>query len=418
MTLLVEPDLRFADSLVELERLPPGSIDACVTDPPYFIGLLDHDWDEVGEPREIQAAYERWAKLVLRALKPGAFLVSFGSTLTSHRMVCAFEDAGFELRDTLCWIHQGHPHGMNLSKAIDREYFEQWLEQKGILLPAKERRALSADYSQGRLTTPLFKDFLSRHEGLLPPWGSPERVGDQVVAAHESAKEWQGYRTDLKPSWEPIVLARKPLEGTVVSNALKFGVGALNVDACGIPVKDSDDSRYPANVLVEPGGSVDRDVVVVEGSSTPAQPDHRDGEKMDSRTMGWRFRRAPSRLKERIVGDGLLGPATRFFVIPKPSGSEKDEGLPAGLKNKHPSVKPVALMHHLIRMVVPRGGVCLDPFMGSGTTGVACVDQERAFIGFDNDQKSFDTARLRIDHRLKNHDISAESILALLPDEE
>lgn len=420
---MTEADLRLVDSMLEMEGISPNSIDACVTDPPYLIGVLEHEWDDPGtEPKEIQAAFEAWSKLVFRSLKPGALFASFGSPSTYHRMVCAFEDVGFEIRDTLCWIHQGHPHGQDVGKAIDRHFFDLWLKELGAEYDAKVRRVLISDYVQGRTSTETFQSFLRDYDNQLPSWGVPYVFqGGVIQPAHPKAKDWAGSKTALKPSWEPIVIARKPLVGTVAENALTYGVGGLQINECLIPLSgpgSEGSGRFPSNVLLEFGGEVDSELVIIEKNDTLAQPDYRGGGKMDTREMGWRFRRVPSLLKETSLGDGILGPATRFYVIPKPSPSEKDEGLPGGVRNTHPTVKPISLMRHIVKLVVPMNGVCMDPFMGSGTTGVACISSDRHFIGFEKDPSYYYLAQQRVTNTQDQHNRSINSLIDLLPDEE
>jgi site-specific DNA-methyltransferase (adenine-specific) len=335
-------------------------------------------------------------------------------------MVCGIEDAGFEIRDEICWIHpQGIPKNQDAAKAIDKLYFEEWLVEVGVDFDAKEVRDLISDFTQGRRDSELLK-VLEQKYGL-PSWGVPaEQADGTVVPAHPRAKLHAGRGTALKAVWEPIVMARKPFVGTLAKHLLRLSTGALNIDAARIPTTDEyvvnrfvsgakpfggakgeayasvtpSGGRYPANLLTSPGDIEDRSAVHIEAESMTSKV--RTQETSD-------------------LHDGVLGSYTRFFVIPKPSSKEKDTGL--GRPNSHPTVKPISLMRYLVKMVVPKGGVCLDPFMGSGTTGVACVDEERSFIGIELTDKHFEEATLRVQFQLDNHDRSMESVLALLPEE-
>lgn len=439
------PILLLGDCLQRLQELPASSVDAVVTDPPYFISVLGEDWDDEPEDkREITEFHRKWALQAYRTLRPGAYLVAFGAPRTMHRMVCGIEDAGFEIRDEICWIHpQNIPKNQDAAKAIDKFYFEEWLIEIGAEFDIKTMRALVSDFIQGRQGSDLLKALESRYG--LPSWGLPEEKPDgTVVPAHPHAKPHTGRGTALKAVWEPIILARKPFEGILAKHLLTSNTGVLNIDDVRIPTTDEyiinrfksgakpfggakgeeyesitpSSGRYPANLLASPGGTVDSEAVHIESEPSLAKPRARDGsEKVDTRNVGKgvRFKRKGEFVEDHMQGDGMLGSYTRFFVIPKPSSKEKDEGLHE--PNSHPTVKPVSLMRHLVRMVVPRGGSCLDPFMGSGTTGVACVDEERSFIGVELAEKHFEEAKARINYRADNHDQSMESVLALLPEE-
>ncbi len=441
---MTDPVFLLGDCMKMLQGLPDASIDASVTDPPYFINVLGEDWDEEPESKAaVQEFHNRWAVEIFRVLKPGAHLLAFGAPRTIHRMVCGIEDAGFDIRDELCWIHpQNIPKSLDAAKAIDRFFFEGWLVEVNAEFEPKAARQLISDFIQGRRGSDLISELTKRYG--LPEWGVPEEhTNGTVTPAHPSAKEQHGRGTALRPVWEPIVLARKPLLRTVVETVMTFGTGVLNIDDTRIPTDEAytinrftagakpfgnakgeeyesikpSAGRYPSNVIVSAGGSIDKDLVRVEGNPTPAKAKVREQQKADTRKLGKgvRFKRKAEAIEEFGVGDGLLGPYTRLFVIPKPSSKEKDEGLDE--PNTHPTVKPVSLMRHLVRMVVPRGGVCLDPFMGSGTTGVACVDEERAFVGIELNDTHFNEAASRVGYRFENHDKSMDSVLALFPEE-
>ena len=205
------------DSLAKLLELDDNSIDSCVTDPPYSYGFMNKSWDKTG----IENNPELW-KQVLRVLKPGGHLLAFGGTRTYHRMACAVEDAGFEIRDQIMWLHgSGWPKGLDISKAIDKE-------------AGAERTEGGREWSGGKRSGGVVKD--SELEG----------TGTRIIfdtPATEEAKKWDGWNTTLKPAHEPIVVARKPLSGTIAQNVLTNGTGGINVEAC-----KTESERWPDNL--------------------------------------------------------------------------------------------------------------------------------------------------------------------------
>ncbi len=262
------------DCLTLIKDLPDNSVDSNVTDPPYELGFMGKSWDNSG----IAYNTELWAEC-LRVLKPGGHLLAFGGSRTYHRLACAVEDAGFEIRDQIMWLH-----GQGFPKAA---------------------------------------------------------------------------RVSLKPAHEPIVVARKPLAGTVASNVLTYGTGALNIDGC----------RIGSSGARNNGRKVDSDIY---GKFGPT-------ERVDYNMGRW---------PKNVIHDGsdevLAGfpnDAAQFFYCAKASKSERNAGLPAGERSTHPTVKPLALMRYLVRLVTPPGGVVLDPFLGSGTTAVAAILEGHEWIG-------------------------------------
>jgi DNA modification methylase len=288
------------DCLAVLPSFVGNSLDSCVTDPPYGLSFMGKAWD-----RGVPGA-EFW-KHVLRVLKPGAHLLAFGGTRTYHRMACAIEDAGFELRDCIQWIYgSGFPKSLNVSKAID--------EAAGA-----ERRVI----------------------GKRP--------------ATDAAREWQGWGTALKPACEMIVLARKPLsERTVVANVLRWGTGALNIDGCRVGDYVQHSGRWPANVIHD--GS---DEVAGAFPDAPGQQRSTGPEFKSKRNVYGVY-------AETVAHEprGDSGSASRFFYGAKADADDR-------LGSKHPTVKPLDLMQYLVRLVTPPKGVVLDCFAGTGTTGEA-----------------------------------------------
>jgi DNA modification methylase len=360
------------DLIAVLPTLDAESIEACVCDPPYELAFMGKAWDRSG----IAFQPETW-RAVSRVLKPGAYLLTFGGTRTFHRLTCAIEDAGFEVRDCLSWLYgSGFPKSLN--------------------------------------------------------------VGN-------------GQGTALKPAWEPIILARKPFVGTVAANVTRHSTGALNIDACRIDASADDVAdrasrnggterpesgysggwtgggarggldvgRWPANVCLDEEAAVALDDQTGELTSGAAMTGGERSATGDSGIYG-RF----GRVSGTIHGDS--GGASRFYYVAKPSREERDFGceqldakpswsMQGGFTNEvargrqprnnadrftarnfHLTVKPVELMRWLVKLVTPIGGTVLDPFMGSGTTGMACRYESRGFVGIEREAPYFAIAERRI----------------------
>lgn len=341
-------ELYHGNCIDEMREMPDASVDACVTDGPYELGYMNREWDKSG----IVNSPELW-KEVLRLLKPGAHLLSFGGTRTSHRMTCAVEDAGFEIRDSIDWVYgTGFPKSLNVEKEME--------------------------------------------ELVAFPY------------------RYRGQGTALKPGHEPITLARKPTELTVAMNVLKHGTGALNIDACRIG-----GGRWPANIIFDEGAAAELDAQTTDLriGGTLKGGEGRDRSVVSPLSLG-------PRGPWESYGDS--GGASRFFYVAKAGRKERDFGceeLPmqtagemtdreegsaglnspragggrtSGARNFHPTPKPVELMRYLVRLITPKGGLVLDPFVGSGTTGMAALLEGFDFVGIDQEEKYLTIAHARI----------------------
>jgi site-specific DNA-methyltransferase (adenine-specific) len=362
------------DCIDGMKLIDDNSIDSCITDPPYELGFMGKKWDKNGISNNI----EMW-KEVYRILKPGAHLLSFGGSRTYQRMTCAVEDAGFEIRDMINWVYgSGFPKSLNVGKAIDKL---QGNERE--IIDEKEQRNpyIGSDGIQ-------FRD-------------APDYTGMKEIVTKGSS-DWEGWGTALKPAHEPIVLARKPLsEPTVAQNVLKWGTGGINVDGC----------RIENNEKLSIGINNHKEAIVFQT----------DGNlKSNGQNNLGRF-------PANFIHDGIETEWSRFFYCAKASKKERDmgcDGLPdkkwtlqgrAGLegrkrldgceaplksggisKNNHPTVKPIALMEYLIKLVTKENQIVIDPFLGSGTTAIACKNLNRRFIGFEVDTGYYEIAKRRV----------------------
>lgn len=420
------------DNREVLSGFADASIDSVVTDPPYGLGFMGKAWDA---PDGASFAAEFWDK-VLRVLKPGGHVVAFGGTRTYHRMACAIEDAGFEIRDSILDLVASDAAASAFLASLDEAQsaaFVRCIEDAGF------GGLLAWVFGSGFPKSHDVAKAIDRHLGAEPrvvAEGAPvrrmipgadqhrsgwEKTDDRVYVpvetepATEAARDWQGWGTALKPAWEPIVLARKPLTGTVAATVLAHGTGALNVDGCRVVNGDLNPSiarragavnhlsqrpaseteaegrmasrqtpeayraprageaigRWPANVVHD--GSAE---VLAAFPNTPGQ----------QRTVGPEHGAKPS---VNVYGDygpretfpprKDAGSAARFFYSSKAGTSDR-------LGSRHPTVKPLDLMRWLVRLVTPTGGRVLDPFAGTGTTGEAAVLEGMRAVLIERDE--------------------------------
>jgi hypothetical protein len=367
-----------ANCVEYMSTAEPDTFDAIVTDPPYGLGFMGKAWDS---PGNVAFRPETWAA-ALRVLKPGGHLLAFGGTRTYHRLACAVEDAGFEIRDCLMWLYgQGFPKSLDVSKAIDKA--------AGATRAVVGTKIGQPGYSLS-LTMGAGVAMKGNVDGSLR---HPEAECAITAPATDAAREWEGWGTALKPAWEPILLARKPLSGTVAANVLTHGTGALNIDACRVGTdaisqhgRKSQSGRWPANVILD--------------EEAAAMLDEQSRERMHSAGAAREAigEAGPSGMFGLAGGDAMRygdkGGASRFFYCAKASTAERNRGLPG--RNQHATVKPLALMRWLLNMVTPPGGLVLDPFVGSGTTAVAAASLGFDCVGLDDDPLSVADALLRV----------------------
>lgn len=386
-----------ADCLEAMKKMPDNCIDAIVTDPPYGLNFMGRAWDH-GVP-----GVEFW-KEALRVAKPGAHLLSFGGTRTFHRIACAIEDAGWEVRDCIMWLYgSGFPKSMDISKAIDKKL-------------GAEREKVQGVY--GKTSFGLIND---------DSWTS-HKTTDSNIPVSDEAKKWNGWGTCLKPAYEPVIMARKPVEGTIVDNVLKHGTGGINIDECRIPFESEADrkstgmDRIHTSKVGALAGKVENDHerttfmprqtngrfpanIIHDGSDEVVElfPDNVKGGTWNNTKGARHFENNGKPTEYTNKGsDNSVGSAARFFYCAKASKKERGEG------NVHPTVKPIALMEYLVKLVAPENAIVLDPFMGSGTTGVAAVRLGRGFVGIEKEKEYFDIAERRIENAEKKEDKTNE----------
>ena len=392
-------------------------VDSIVTDPPYHLtsiverfgkegsapaqegtdgafaraskGFMGKEWDG----GDIAFRKETW-ELAYQLLKPGGHLLAFSASRNYHRMAVAIEDAGFEIRDQLMWLYgSGFPKSLNIGKGVDKK-----LGNKREVVKTIERGDVQTAIDKGVGYT---ADPANKNNKAVFGYGT------ETVTKGNS--EWEGWGTALKPAHEPIVMARKSIESTIVDNVLKHGTGGINIDGCRVEL----DGEKP------PSGSAKR---VYKNNEYTEEKIYGDNKTTPE----------TGRFPANVMHDGLQEEWARYFYCPKVSSAERNRGLEnfepkpmawgnqakAELKrgnldfvgsgdgtkhnkvamrvNTHPTVKPQELMKYLCRLVTPKGGTVLDPFMGSGSTGMAAKDEGFEFIGIEKEKEYFKIAEARI----------------------
>jgi len=381
-----------------LKLLDDNSIDSIVTDPPYELGFMGKKWDNTG----ISYNVDLW-KECLRVLKPGGHLLSFGGSRTYHRMACAIEDAGFEIRDQIMWVYgSGFPKSRNISKDMDIEV--PAAPGRKAISKREKVKAESDMLSQWHVQNGYRKDQQSLHlaeEGLLTTTSN--------IPVSENAIKWDGWGTCLKPAHEPIVVARKPLsEKKVADNVLKWNTGGINIDDCRIELngdyksksngrpsltglgdnynpdnanKPDDVGRFPANIIFdkEAGRLLDEQSGTLKSG--------KNATRKNPNAKGYHGNWGTG---QEMTTYGDSGGASRFFYCAKSSKKERGE------YNSHPTVKPLSLIKYLVTLVTPLNGICLDPFEGSGTHALSCKELGFNYIGFEMEDAYCEIAMKRI----------------------
>ena len=362
-----------ADCLEVMRKMPDNSVDAIVTDPPYGISFMSKGFDTfkkegMSDNQAFQADMTPLFKEMLRIAKPGAHILAFGGTRTYHRLTCAIEDAGWEIRDCLGWLYSsGFPKSMDISKAIDKKQGAKRAERGGV-----GDHEGTVDFGMKNRCPKCGKPYFSANPCTCPR--------EDLIPITEDAKKWHGWGTCLKPAFEPIVLARKPVDGTVVDNVLKWGCGGLNIDDCRVPSDEPVKIHSPKKETLYDSGHKDMGTWTENRGRFPANLIHDGSEE---------------------VLEVFPNDSARFFYCPKASKKEK------GKDNIHPTVKPIELMKYLVKLVTPKGALVLDPFMGSGTTGVAALQVGCRFLGIEKEKEYFDIA----ERRLKDAKPSGEKVV-------
>ena len=423
------------DCLEEVQKLVDKGVqvDSIVTDPPYHltsiverfgkegsapakdkdgafqrqsVGFMGKEWDG----GDIAFRKETW-ELFMKVLKPGGHLLAFSGSRTYHRMAVAIEDAGFDIRDQIMWLYgSGFPKSLNLGKSVDKKL-------------GNERIGTGQTKKHSNKGMPQAEERTAIGAGAFG-----QEVEEEITVG---TSEWEGWGTALKPAHEPIVLARKPLsENSIVANVLKHRTGGIHIDACRIEgEKQTRDSnpvmnggKYGQNQnaerkIVKRKSRSDDGVWTNKNSGMKAEGTH----YADADPKG--------RFPANVMHNGLQEDWARYYYCPKTSKAEKNRGLEdlpikktssmsgrrdshdmegysidndvtgrfvTEKQNVHPTVKPVKLMRYLCRLITPKGGTVLDPFMGSGSTGIAAKDEGFEFIGIEREKEYFEIAEQRV----------------------
>jgi len=392
------------DSIETMRQMPDNSVDSIVTDPPYGLGFMGKAWDALPPGEE-------WARECLRVLKPGGHLLAFGGSRTWHRLAVAVEDAGFEIRDSIAWLYgSGFPKSLDVSKAIDKAAGAE-REVVGSKLGLPGYHLSGHDTATGSLG-----------KGVGSSTPATRLASSKITApATPAAEQWQGWGRRLRPAFEPVVVGRKPLVGTVAANVLQHGTGALNIDACRIGATkdvptsastsgrngiyshmaalterggmDPNTGRWPANVVLDDTTAemLDEQSGIRQGGAFPAK---RNTPKFSGTTYAnGDVYQGDNMSPARSMGDS--GGASRFFYVAK--APKRERPVVDGIA--HPTVKPLALMRWLIRLVTPEGGTVLDPFEGSGTTLEACLLEGFKHVGIEREADYLPLILSRIDRQ-------------------
>ena len=430
------------DCLVVMDNMKKCSVDSIVTDPPYHLtsiverfgkegsapakfgtdgafaraskGFMGKEWDG----GDIAFQVDTWRKC-FELLKPGGHLIAFSGSRTYHRMAVAIEDAGFEIRDQCIWLYgSGFPKSHNIGKQIDK-------------IQGNERKVI------GTIERGSVQDAINKGVGYT---ADPANKNNKAIFGYgtetvtKGNSQWEGWGTALKPAHEPMVLARRPIDQkSVADNVLKHGVGGINIDDCRVQCKPYDDIVRPDRTDAQAynffrGGEQER---INVRKTTRRQPrseqnvwtDDNSGMKADMFADADPKGRFPSNVMHdgsSVVEAVFPDVSSRYFYTAKTNQAERNAGLHGKKEgqyssdgrqkeienpfqrnksvaaNTHPTVKPVELMRYLVRLVTPKAGLVLDPFMGSGSTGMAAREEEFKFIGIEKEEEYYEIAKARI----------------------
>jgi site-specific DNA-methyltransferase (adenine-specific) len=397
-----------------LKDLEDNSIDSVVSDPPYGLsqistqvfnecmlkwctddrsfmpsskGFMGKSWDSFVPPPSL------WDE-VYRVLKPGGHALIFAGSRTQDLMGLSLRLAGFEMRDCIQWIYgSGFPKSLNIGKAIDKTQGNE----REIIRTIKKTHYSTSNSNEGW-----------KRPSHYDSNGSVKKIMEITAPSSKEAKQWEGWGTALKPAYEPALLVRKPFRGSVAQNVLEYGVGGINVDGGRI------DYRWPSNIII--GEDVEKDLTKKHGIKTSGEMplNFKDRDSSTVQFLG----------KTRIHSQSYeinKGSVSRYFYCAKASKEERERGLDgfelkkAGAmrgeetrenkpsnhpmrKNIHPTVKPIDLMRYLCRLITPPKGTVLDPFMGSGSTGIGAIKEGFDFIGIEREEEYFEIAKTRIEY--------------------
>ena len=407
-------------------------VDSIVTDPPYELGFMGRSWDSTG----IAFQKETW-ELCFKVLKPGGHLLAFSGSRTYHRMAVAIEDAGFEIRDQVMWLYgSGFPKSMNVGKIIDKKLRGVGIGKSDPKSPLHGTKRQKIDGSNAKHDmSPLYKTQNVEYE-----------------YEHDISKQWDGWGTALKPAHEPLVLARKPLsEKSIADNVLKWGTGGINIDECRV---EGNDAKYPdTNPDFRDQGRQSKENMGIDKLSFGQTENVKrkkvvrksrdengvwtnDNSGMKAEGSEYADADPRGRFPSNVMHDGsdsikeLFEDKSRYFYCAKTSKAERNQGLDnlptkkassmpgrrnaddmkdskidndvtgrfvTEKKNIHPTVKPIKLMKYLCRLITPKGGTILDPFMGSGSTGMAAKEENFDFVGIEKEEEYFNIATARIE---------------------
>jgi site-specific DNA-methyltransferase (adenine-specific) len=350
------------DCVEVMKTFPDNYVTTIITDPPYGLAFMGKEWDDFGtDLKKFQEWARIWAVEAFRVAKPGATLLCFGGTRTFHRLACGLEDAGWQIKDVLMWLRGGgFPKSLDISKAIDK-------------LKGAER------------------EIICKHPHPAGSKGNTFPLNQEcyiTAPATQEAKEWEGYGTALKPAYEPIVMAIKPNDGSYANNALKWGVAGLNINGCRIGFENT------------PNPATNPKYRLVNGYKLPTR-----GQKSNG-VVGFVSSKNEINLQGRFPANVILDEesaelldkqsdnASRFFYCAKASKSERTaNGL---IENNHPTLKPLELIKYLVKLATPPDGLVLDPFVGSGTTCVACKILGYDCIGIEKELNYIEIANKRL----------------------